>query len=326
LRDFQSRPANAIRVQAVHAHWTGHLRLHPSEGSVVHEGVGHVGTYFLEDDALRIKWADFPLETFRLIGGLWVHSDIIERCPDFSELNCLKFGSDVFFAVTEVAVALPDDKAQVYLRVRGSDADVFKQVFVEREYDSPFLPENVATVVDLGANIGLSAIFFAAKYDEAAIYAVEPDRSNFDLLVRNVAGLGNRVQCLNAAIWTHDGTVALETEDDQQRPLDAWGVRVRSDPASSDKGVASMRMDTALKSWNLTAVDLLKVDIEGAELELFMDMDRSWLDLVRFVAVETHDRFRPGSEAAVRQALAADFLELPRAGENLLFRRRGEAV
>jgi hypothetical protein len=68
-------------------------------------------------------------------------------------------------------------------------------------------------------------------------------------------------------------------------------------------------------------IDVLKVDIEGAELELFTG-PTDWLASVDCVVVETHDRFRPGSDAAVREALAADFVELPRSGENLVFRRK----
>ncbi|MDB5449378.1 MAG: hypothetical protein JWQ46_434 [Phenylobacterium sp.] len=321
LKNLKDEAGGVIRVEAVHPHWRGQLLLRSAAGSVVHEGVGHAGEYVLENGLLRVKWADYPAETFRRLGDIYVHTDLLDGAPELPSLSCVRFRSDVF-AISEVAINLPDEDAVVHLRAGSSDIDVFRQVLVDREYESPHMPSYATTVVDLGANIGLSAIFFANKYPGATIFAVEPDGSNFDLLARNVSALGSRIECLNAAIWIHDGAIALESEDEQQRPLEAWGVRVATHPAAPGQGVASIRMDTALQGWNLTSVDLLKVDIEGAELELFADPDLGWLDLVKFVAVETHDRFRPGSEAAVRRALGASYVELPRSGENLLFKRR----
>jgi hypothetical protein len=68
------------------------------------------------------------------------------------------------------------------------------------------------------------------------------------------------------------------------------------------------------------AVDLaLDVDIEGAELELFTYEAEAWLGRAKLIAVETHDRFRPGSEAAVRDALVDSFEELPWVGEEFVF-------
>ena len=69
-------------------------------------------------------------------------------------------------------------------------------------------------------------------------------------------------------------------------------------------------------------MDILKVDIEGAELEIFSQGTAEWLPRVDLIIIETHDWFRPGSDAAVRMAVQELFEELPRSGENLFFRRR----
>jgi hypothetical protein len=81
-------------------------------------------------------------------------------------------------------------------------------------------------------------------------------------------------------------------------------------------------LDTLLAIADIQHVDILKVDIEGAELELFKSRPDHWLDRVNMVIVETHDRFRPGSETAVRDALKEKFEEAPRNGENLFFLRK----
>ena len=65
-----------------------------------------------------------------------------------------------------------------------------------------------------------------------------------------------------------------------------------------------------------------RLDIEGAELELFSEGIDDCLDRIQMIIIETHDRFRPGSEAAVRKALEPSFQEKPRNGENLFFVRK----
>src|SRR5438477_12484313 len=80
----------------------------------------------------------------------------------------------------------PALKHPVYLRFGTTDAWVFKEVLLDSEYD--FLPPiSPKVIVDAGANIGLSSIFFANKFPEATIYALEPEESNFQLLEKNAS-------------------------------------------------------------------------------------------------------------------------------------------
>ena len=112
----------------------------------------------------------------------------------------------------------------------------------------------------------------------------------------------------------------LSRTDATGAPLGEWGVQVSSTPGAPDRMTACYRLATLLDRAGFDRVDLLKVDVEGAELELFSHDPQAWLPRVGMVIVETHDRFRPGSEAAVRSALSA-FEELPSRGEHLVFRR-----
>jgi hypothetical protein len=66
----------------------------------------------------------------------------------------------------------------------------------------------------------------------------------------------------------------------------------------------------------------LKVDIEGAEKEIFSGSDIGWLSAVELVIIETHDRFKPGSDKAVKDALKDGFVQMKTKGENLYFKRK----
>ncbi len=207
------------------------------------------------------------------------------------------------------------------MRIDDSDIRVFKQIFVDNEYDSLNLPKVVDTIVDLGANIGLSALFFMKKYPDARIIAVEPDAINFEIMKRNLEDYSSQVTLLNAAIWPSDGEVSLVEHDESNEGLGAWGYRTETLTEGADGSVSAISIPTLMKQSSINYIDILKVDIEGAEYELFEKGYESWLDKVGLIIIETHDRFKPNSEAMVRNALKGRFTELPLKGENLFFKK-----
>lgn len=207
------------------------------------------------------------------------------------------------------------------MRIDDSDIRVFKQIFVDNEYDSLNLPETANTIVDLGANIGLSALFFVKKYPNAHIIAVEPDTVNFEFMKRNLEDYSNHVALLKAAIWPSDGAVSLVEHDESNEGLGAWGYRTETLTEGAEASVSAISIPTLMNQFSMDFIDILKVDIEGAEYELFEKDYESWLDKVGLIIIETHDRFKPNSEAMVRNALKGRFTELPLKGENLFFKK-----
>ncbi|WP_295895203.1 FkbM family methyltransferase [uncultured Bartonella sp.] len=214
------------------------------------------------------------------------------------------------------------DGAGLSLRIDDSDIRVFKQIFVDNEYDSLNLPETAKTIIDLGANIGLSALFFIKKYPDASIVAVEPDAVNFSIMEKNLKKFSESISFLQAAIWPTDGEVSLVEEDDNHASLGAWGYRTEASNGNSTLSVKALSIPTIMKQYDMEFVDILKVDIEGAEYELFEKNYEDWIDKVGLIIIETHDRFKPNSEAMVRRALNGRFNELPMKGENLFFKKK----
>jgi len=312
----QTRPE---RVKAVHPYWSGHLLLNHDDQTVEHEKVGTQGTFFLANGRLNVIWQFFEPECFVDINDVYIQETLLAGAPDVATMNAVAIDK-IPLTATRVSVRIPGTGHEVSLRLRGSDYAAFAQVFLAREYDSPNLPETAPTIVDLGANIGLASVFFGLRYPDARILAVEPDAGNFAALTANTAPLHGRIRCQRAAAWHQDGEINLHTEDAAGQPLLPWAVQVSETPGQGR--VKSCTVPTLLGLSAFAGADILKVDIEGAELEIFSHNAWAWLPRVKLIIVETHDRFRPGSEAAVRRALAAGFEELPRNGENLFFRRR----
>ena len=138
-------------------------------------------------------------------------------------------------------------------------------------------------------------MYFAERYPGAKILAVEPDEDNYRLLFRNAEQFEGRITCVRAAIWSCAQRVHISTHDSGGQALGAWGIRVSGDAASDSVTIQGITMADLLQQLEGDVwVDILKVDIEGAEKELFSGARIDWLQRIGIVIVETHDRFKPG--------------------------------
>lgn len=219
-----------------------------------------------------------------------------------------------------VAITIPDSRERLLLRLGTTDVEVFNSVFHRQEYEWHF-PVAPRVIVDAGAYTGLSTAFFATRYPDAKIVAIEPDKCNFDMLIRNTACFSN-VHPLRAALCAEGGFVSLEDPG-----LGAWGLRVKAPEdgrAAVRKALADLpgnvvraiTIPDVMREFGVERIDLLKLDIEGAEKEIF-DNAHSWLDCVEAICLELHDRFRSGCSRAFFKAVDEFPTELRR-GENLL--------
>jgi FkbM family methyltransferase len=198
----------------------------------------------------------------------------------------------------ELTVTARGTSHPVHLRMGTSDFCAYKDVLVcrEKEYDPRMADFSPSVIVDAGAHIGMASISFACSYPQARIIAVEPEPSNFAALLRNIAPYQNIVP-VNAAIWKDDGEVCLGPCE--VHPKGAFQIVERGQVL-----VRAMTMRTLMREMGIQVIDFLKVDIEGAEKETFEACD--WIESVRTIAIELHDRVKPGCRAALQMA-ATDF-------------------
>jgi FkbM family methyltransferase len=192
----------------------------------------------------------------------------------------------------------------LWLRYGTVDPDVVFQVAARGEYDVRPQGE-VGLVIDGGAHIGVAARRFAAAFPEAKVIAVEPDRDNFELLLRNTSGFAN-VECVNAAIMAEPGPATVT------RGAENWLHTVA--PGGDEPNVAGVTVGELIARSGLAAVDILKLDIEGTERDLFEAGAPGWLNAVGTLLVELHDWARPGCSRYLYRA-TADFEYEWRVGE-----------
>jgi FkbM family methyltransferase len=174
----------------------------------------------------------------------------------------------------------------VWIRVHTSDWWALQQVLIRREYECSFAADP-KVIIDAGANIGTTSVFYANRYPRARIYAVEPDPSNFLMLQKNTRRYP-WVTPIWGALWKDDQSVKIAPP----QALTHWGVRVLEEGIS----VPAFTVPSVMKRHALEFVDILKLDVEGAEYEV-LSTATEWIESVGMIAIEIHDHFRPGCSA-----------------------------
>jgi FkbM family methyltransferase len=224
-------------------------------------------------------------------------------------------------------VQLPDIKHTIFLRIGTTDVSVMRQVLLEKHYDFD-LPSSPRVIVDVGSNIGLAAVFFANKFPNATIVALEPEESNFRILERNVAPYP-QVKPLMVALWNDNLPISLVDTG-----MGSHGFQTTSSPQPNPartRLIDAITVDTLMSRTKTTAIDLLKIDIEGSEKEVF-ENSSDWMPKVGAVMVELHDHLKPGCTNAFLEA-TREFSEYKQKGETVFCLRtptstgfRGDAM
>ena len=167
---------------------------------------------------------------------------------------------------------------------RSSDSTVFRQIYAFHEY-APLQLKEPKLIIDCGANVGYSSVYFLEKFPSAHVVAIEPDPSNFRLLVKNLTRFGSRAEAIQGGIWSETGklkTVLGEFGDGRE-----WATTVRE--VNPNENPDTLAFDIpAVTPVGYDRISLLKIDIEGAEIELFSNGSNRWLPLVDNLAIELH--------------------------------------
>jgi FkbM family methyltransferase len=191
---------------------------------------------------------------------------------------------------------LPELKHAVHLRQGTSDHNVFKQIFGKGDYDLklPFVPK---TIMDGGANIGLFAVLMANRYPDAAIVSIEPDEDNYRQLCKNTAPYKG-VTAIQAGIW--NSNCHLQIVD---KTSDAWSLQVEEAPAGTTTNLPAMHILQLMQNAGWQQIDLLKLDVEGAEAMICKDNYEGWLAQTRMLIIELHEKSLSGSSHSFEKAI-----------------------
>lgn len=199
----------------------------------------------------------------------------------------------------------------VYLRKGTSDFPVFESVLVNRCYDIDYKIDP-HIIFDCGANIGMTSVFYATRFPQAKIISIEPETTNFELLKKNTKQYSN-INIYQNGLWNKSATLKVEDNGHGE-----WGFTVKEVPNGTPGGVKAVSIPDLMQQQQVNHIDILKIDIEGAEKELFDSNYQTWLPKVKVIVIELHDRMREGTAASFFKALANYNYTLEIKGENLV--------
>jgi FkbM family methyltransferase len=143
-------------------------------------------------------------------------------------------------------------------------------------------------IIDAGANIGLASIYFANKFPEAKIIALEPEKSNFELLSENVKYYTNIIPIQNA-LWHKNEVIELVDPG-----IGKWGFMTKAsaseNPLKSEfcHKVNAITVDKIISDFDLGKVDILKIDIEGGEYSILTEENLDILKSIPKIVIECH--------------------------------------
>lgn len=164
---------------------------------------------------------------------------------------------------------------------------LFEEIFIGNEYLVK-LPRRDPVIVDCGANIGCATLYFKLHYPDARILAFEPNPFCFEMLKKNVEvnGLKN-VSLVQAACASAPGTTTFHVNPGFSPMSSAVGNR------DQKQKTVPIEVRLVKLSESITEdVDLLKLDIEGGEWEVFADLVASGkMTRIHRMAIEYHHRF-----------------------------------
>lgn len=204
----------------------------------------------------------------------------------------------------------------VLLRNKFYDTHIFYQIFIDKEVDFK-LDSFPNVIIDCGANIGLSTLYFKMKYPDCKIFSIEPENSNFEMLGLNTKAYKNIIQ-INAAVWYEDKQ--LDITDDGGGHA-SFQVADDSENKNIIGKVNTLTLYNLTQKYNIDKIDLLKIDVEGSEYEIFYFQKNDWLPKINNLAVEIHEKLKPGANELIDNIMKDNFHKSS-SGEYTLFKKR----
>lgn len=193
---------------------------------------------------------------------------------------------------------VPGYAAPIYLRDTKSDHATFWQCIVDSQYDFSRFPQSERLakeyirlvksgesplIIDCGANVGLASLWFANRFPEARIVAVEPDADNFRMLSKNLLHLRDRVTLLHGGIWDQSGNLVITNPN-----AGSAAFRVAHVDTPSSNSIRAYSIPEICKMTNSASPFIAKIDIEGAQQILFRD-NIDWVSGTHLLMLELDD-------------------------------------
>lgn len=187
-------------------------------------------------------------------------------------------------------------KSTLNLSIRkhpSSDLKVFGQVFRGNEYKrvvelyKHYFGSNPDNIIDAGGNVGYTSVYLKSVFSNVNLAIIEPSDANFAMIQENFALNKIEAKWFKGGLW--DKNTNLKIVRDFRDQSD-WSIRVEETEEESD--LEAFTVDFVMKESGFTMIDIFKIDIEGAEKQIFgISASTDFLKNTKCLALEIHDEF-----------------------------------
>jgi FkbM family methyltransferase len=218
-----------------------------------------------------------------------------------------------------IEILREDYKYPIYVRNHTSDVLIYQDILEKHEYDF-IVKHDPKWIIDAGANIGMASVYFANKYKEAKIIAIEPEKNNFNLLKLNTENYAN-ITAINAALWNNCEELTLFDVD-----LGNLGFMVEENATllkpvvkNGKHTTRAITVDKIMQDHIIDVIDILKIDIEGAEKDV-LESCKNWINKTKSIIIELHERKKKGCNKAFYKIINS-FDQIGKQGEDIYLSR-----
>lgn len=209
---------------------------------------------------------------------------ITYHLPTFNVLSKILSSFGIKFKNKLVKVKIRGYENPVFLRYGSSDIFSLKQIFAEEEFSCLKKLEHPQLIIDCGANVGYASFYFLNQFPGVKIVAVEPDSANFEVCKKNLVPYQDQISLFQAGVWSKQANLTIKRYG---MGLE-WGIEVKESEPGETPDILATTIDQLLASTGMDTIDVLKVDIEGSEIEVFGKNFEQWLKKVKNLVIELH--------------------------------------
>lgn len=200
-------------------------------------------------------------------------------------------------ALFEIYLALSkperySDKVSLRLRISGQvfpvtirvqDIFVLGEILFERQYHVRSKVTASPFIVDAGANVGIAALWLLGRYPGFSLHAFEPERENFDLLEKNLACIPGTL-AFKSALGAETGSIDLKIAEFGAM----HSLKEGFNEGAMTERVPLITLADHLEAHGIDRIDLLKLDVEGAEMEVLSGLGERIKDVAVIIG-EMHE-------------------------------------
>lgn len=208
------------------------------------------------------------------------------------------------------------------IRKKSTDFLVFEQVILNQEY-KPFLKlikkysqNKGLNLVDAGSNVGFASLYLNEHLNINRIVSIEPSKENIKNLKENFHSNSiTNIHIYETGLWEKKTRLKLDTNFRDGRE---WSLRLIETNENDPDGFDCISIENIFNDEKIEIIDILKIDIEGGEKEVFkaFEKDNSILSKIKFIAIEIHDEV--ADRAKINTQLINAGFEIETVGETTI--------